>query len=302
MSFNKTKFDVMRSEASKSRREKLSKLGEIVVVPYGSEPRKLSCEKHGEYETVLADRIVGATALRNAIHGGKPTEMNESTYCPACINDLDEEFMAEDKRISALEDADREEKFYRHRIALSGVPPRHSFFTLDEITAVNAKQEKALEIAKEMIAMAKKGNAAPNLIMTGAVGTGKSLIAAATIQSAIRANLRAEISTVMNVIRDFRATWKKDCDYTESQFIKKLTTVDVLALDEVGVQYGSDSEKLFIFDVIDGRYRNMLPTILISNLNLDGIRECVGERCVDRMREDGGKVVTFDFESQRGKV
>ena len=58
---------------------------------------------------------------------------------------------------------------------------------------------------------------------------------------------------------------------------------------------------MFVFDVIDGRYRNMLPTIIASNLNMDGIKECVGERCVDRMREDGGKVVAFDFESQRGK-
>ena len=105
----------------------------------------------------------------------------------------------------------------------------------------------------------------------------------------------------MNLIRMYRATWKKDCDYSESDVINELTTVDLLVLDEVGVQYGSDSEKMFVFDVIDGRYRNMLPTIIASNLNMDGIKECVGERCVDRMREDGGKVVAFDFESQRGK-
>ena len=72
-------------------------------------------------------------------------------------------------------------------------------------------------------------------------------------------------------------------------------------VDEIGVQFGSDTEKMFIFEVLDGRYNKMKPTILISNLPISGIKECIGDRCIDRLREDGGKVIVFDFESQRGK-
>ena len=72
-------------------------------------------------------------------------------------------------------------------------------------------------------------------------------------------------------------------------------------LDEVGSQFGSDTEKLFIFDIIDGRYQNMKPTILISNLDIDGIKDAIGDRCVDRLREGGGMMVAFNWGSQRGK-
>ena len=75
----------------------------------------------------------------------------------------------------------------------------------------------------------------------------------------------------------------------------------MLVIEEVGVQFGSETEKLFLFEIIDGRYNKMKSTVMISNLNIQGVKECVGERCIDRLREDGGSVIAFDYESQRGK-
>ena len=74
---------------------------------------------------------------------------------------------------------------------------------------------------------------------------------------------------------------------------------DLLVIDEVGAQFGSDTEKLFIFDIIDGRYQDMKPTILISNLDIAGIKDVIGERCVDRLREGGGSMIAFNWESSR---
>jgi DNA replication protein DnaC len=74
-----------------------------------------------------------------------------------------------------------------------------------------------------------------------------------------------------------------------------------LIIDEVGMQFGSDTEKMIIFDIIDGRYNNMLPTILISNLELSEVKELIGDRSIDRLREDGGVVVAMKWASNRGK-
>jgi DNA replication protein DnaC len=54
-----------------------------------------------------------------------------------------------------------------------------------------------------------------------------------------------------------------------------------------------------MFDIINTRYDNLKPTLMISNLSLENIKKTLGEQVVDRLREDGGKVLTFDFESQR---
>ena len=299
MKLNENKFDEMRKGIEDRRGIAIAQLGEPVSGLLGGEHRLMQCKKHGEYQTRLTPD--GPQEIIKTFRGEKPSKYKEHIHCPDCKKEVDEVFDLEITEINKLEKLEREEGRFRHLIDESGVSARQSYFQLSEITPVNHKQENAVSIASTIIQKLKAGEPAPNMIMSGAVGTGKTLIAAATVQSAIRSGLTARMSTVMGVIRAFRATWKRDCEYSEAEFIRELTRVDILVLDEVGVQYGSDSEKLFVFDVIDGRYRNMLPTIIISNLNIDGIRDCIGERCVDRMREDGGKVVAFDFESQRGK-
>ena len=83
------------------------------------------------------------------------------------------------------------------------------------------------------------------------------------------------------------------------------TSVDLLVLDEVGVQFDSDSEKLIMFDVINGRYNDLKSTIVISNYPITAkgkspsVASVLGERNMDRLRENGGKLVTFDWESHR---
>jgi DNA replication protein DnaC len=44
------------------------------------------------------------------------------------------------------------------------------------------------------------------------------------------------------------------------------------------------------------------PTIVISNLAKDGLQDYLGERAFDRLRENGGKLVVFDWESYRSKA
>jgi DNA replication protein DnaC len=77
---------------------------------------------------------------------------------------------------------------------------------------------------------------------------------------------------------------------------------DLLILDEVGVQFGSDTEKLLLFDVLNERYEQRKPTLLLSNLALDGVKAFLGERIYDRLREDGAEAVVFDWDSWRGRI
>ena len=70
-------------------------------------------------------------------------------------------------------------------------------------------------------------------------------------------------------------------------------------LDEIGIQFGSDTERMYLFEVVNRRYENALPTVLISNLDRDKFRDEVGERVIDRLREDGGRMIAFSGESFR---
>ena len=67
------------------------------------------------------------------------------------------------------------------------------------------------------------------------------------------------------------------------------------------MQYGTDTERLALWEVMNGRYESMKPTILVSNLTAKEIAGYVGDRVIDRMRENGGAVLAFTWESFRSR-
>ena len=82
--------------------------------------------------------------------------------------------------------------------------------------------------------------------------------------------------------------------------IALLVYPDLLIIDEIGVQFGSEFEKNLIFDILNERYENRRPTLLLSNLTVPEVRAFLGERIYDRLKEDGGRCVSFDWQSHRG--
>jgi DNA replication protein DnaC len=159
-----------------------------------------------------------------------------------------------------------------------------------------------LKIAKRL---AKKIAEEPaggwSLILCGNVGTGKTHLACAIALAAIEADLQPRYETVLSAMRSIKETYSKASEITEQQAINTLVNYDLLILDEIGVQTGSEYEKTLLFEVINERYQWRKSTILISNLTREMLGDYLGERTMDRFKETGG-VVPFGWESQRGKA
>ena len=102
----------------------------------------------------------------------------------------------------------------------------------------------------------------------------------------------------MEVIQHIRSTWRKDSEASEVDLLAEFGQVPLLVIDEIGMQYGTESEQNHLFDVLDRRYRDMMPTILLTNQNRDGFRQYVGDRIYDRMTECA-RWVPFPWESYR---
>ena len=249
-----------------------------------------TCEKHGTYTSTGVRYNLGR--LQKEVW----------TPCPDC----------EELRLAAERQAEAERVATAARQRLeamlheAAIPARFAGRTLASYTAETQEQQRALKVATDFATnFDERLRRGESLILLGAPGTGKSHLAAAILQ-AIMPRHCGLYQTCAGLIRAVRNTWRKDAERSEGQVLAMLAEVPLLVVDEVGVQYGTDSEQNILFEVLDRRYRDMMPTILLANLKLKrekaedpaGLREVLGERVYDRLTETA-RIVTFEGESYR---
>lgn len=246
-------------------------------------PTIKTCPIHGEYEVKYLEVMPGRVWVKE--------------NCSACATAKHEEEMKRAQRQEEEQRIKREKERLTKARERANISPRNMFKKFDDYIAETPEQKHAVNVCKEYIEQFPSQN---SLLMLGMVGTGKTLLASMMLDR-ICENYSCEIIKVIDLIRKLKSTWSKTSEISEADMLERYTKMDLLVIDEVGVQFGSDTEKLFIFDVIDGRYQNMLPTILISNLDIENLKSVVGDRVIDRLREGGGEMLAFSWESYRGQ-
>lgn len=219
------------------------------------------------------------------------------TGCPGCRADKQAAQQAEEAAQAKREEAAR----WQRRLGFAGIPERFQDRRLSRYVAQNDGQASVLafatEYANDFASVMQTGRSA---VMVGKPGTGKTHLAVGVALDVMTRGHTALFTTAMRALRRVKETWGKGAQETERSAIEALVFPDLLILDEVGVQFGSDTEKLILFDVLNERYEQRKPTLLLSNLTAPEVRDYLGERIFDRLREDGGRVLVFDWHSHRG--
>lgn len=259
----------------------MQNLATIAVPAAGTATRPATCAAHGAFES---RNFVGKIWSR----------------CPVCS----EEHAALQKKQDADQKLEAQNAAWQESLQTACIPERFMNRTLKSFQASTPEQAQALAFAEAYAdgfdAVMRSGRCA---MFVGLPGTGKTHLAAGIALRVMRRDRRRVLfTTVMRAVRTIKDTWSKGSALSETQAIAALVFPDLLILDEVGVQFGSETEKLMLFDVLNERYEKRKPSLLISNLGLDDVRAYLGERVFDRLREDGGEAVAFGWESYRGRA
>lgn len=184
----------------------------------------------------------------------------------------------------------------------AGVPPRFMVKEFGSFEVGSDAQAKALQIAQGY-ANSFDGDLhrGCGLIFIGPTGTGKTHLAAAICKEVIRREHTALFTSVLECMQVIKESYRPGSDSSEREAIAKFVAPDLLVLDEVGVQRGSDTENMLLTELMNQRYSKMKPTILLSNLNGGEIGKAVGERVFSRLKEVS-KVVVCNWEDYRTRA
>lgn len=254
-----------------------------VIAPAVQVAEKI-CEKHG--------------AFTSRWYATLPSTGRELwTVCQECTREKEREQQELDRQQRIVEERRRVE----NRLNRACIPMRFRGKTLATFVAGSAEKQHALEVAEDFLERFEQHTEdGTTVVFSGRPGTGKSHLAIGIAQQLLHGGETAMYTTAREIVRMLRDTWRNGSEQSERQMLAELVGLSLLVIDEVGVGFGSDAEKVQFFDVIDGRYREQKPTILLTNLDRKGLAEYIGQRAFDRLRENG-IWVAFEWESYRGK-
>lgn len=221
------------------------------------------------------------------------------TKCNQCA----EERQAKENAEAQARDKESARAAWEKRLGAAAIPERFLSCRLKTYVAETPEQQAALQFAKDYAdgfsGVQRKGRGA---IFVGNIGTGKTHLAIGIGMQIMRTHGASVLFTaVSTAVRRIKDTWSRRTGETEGEAIASMVFPDLLILDEVGVQFGSDFEKNLMFDVLNARYEKRKPTLFLSNLTIAEVAAFLGERVMDRLREDGSTVQPFQWESYRGR-
>ncbi|RHI05724.1 DNA replication protein DnaC [Enterobacter cloacae] len=178
----------------------------------------------------------------------------------------------------------------------SGIRERYQNCRFKNYSVENDGQRKALSYAKSWLN--NFGSNCACFVFSGSPGTCKNHLAAAIGNALLAQHKSVLIITVADLMTEFKAGFSGG-KKTEAQLMEQMSRVDLLVLDEIGVQMYSQYEKVILHQVIDRRTAMLKPVGVLTNLKEKELTQAIGERALDRLRMGSGLWVNFDWRSHR---
>lgn len=155
------------------------------------------------------------------------------------------------------------------------------------------------------------------LVLSGGYGLGKTHLALATAEKCIEFYARdyceqypdrinrldigcpIKFYTATELVEEIRDCYDNDMK-NEQIIMNGFKTVKLLIIDDLGTEKCSEWQHEKMYSILDYRYREMLTTIITTNLNFVELKKQISERVVERMIEAAGEYLwKFEGKSYR---
>jgi DNA replication protein DnaC len=149
--------------------------------------------------------------------------------------------------------------------------PKAEFITPQEVSSL----QEALQLAEEFSDRLQGW-----LLLEGAYGCGKTHLAAAIANACVRRGVPTLFITVPDLLDSLRFAYADPETTFEARF-EEIRNADLLVMDDFGTQNATAWAQEKLFQIINYRYINKLPTVITTNLILDEIESRIRSRLQD---------------------
>lgn len=226
--------------------------------------------------------------------------------CPLGVCDGSGWILGPEDRARSCECRERRLRRARSRGVASVIPRKYRGVGFDRpplplIESLNPAPVKA--VRRYAGAIGERLAGGQGLWLMGSVGTGKTTLAMLVSKAALEAGHSVAIYSLPDLLRDIRRTFG-DLPGAPShdEFFERLTSVDLLHLDDLGAEKSSEWVLEELYSLINRRYEDQRSVVVTTNLDQDELKRQIGERTVSRLVEICGDPLPLEGEDLRYRV
>lgn len=198
------------------------------------------------------------------------------------LRDLEER----EKMIKELE-AQVEAKKNIERLNSAGVGERFKKRNFKNFK-ITEENKKAYELTIKFIEAFKSKKIEKGLLFKGNVGVGKTHLACAIIHEIIKDGYKVGYGNITDIIGRIYDTYAVDKKEKEAEILKELISYDLLVIDDLGKENGTENSTRILYNLINRLYEECKPVIITTNLSAKELEikyQSSGKAIVSRITE-----------------
>jgi DNA replication protein DnaC len=196
----------------------------------------------------------------------------------------------------------------RVRGVASVIPPRYRGVSFDRPPvsdmARDLQTKAAVGAVRGFVDDLEAGlRAGRGLWIFGDTGTGKTTLAMLVSKMALEAGHSVAIYSLPKLLAHIRRTYDSEPGGDSYlAFFERLTSVDLLHIDDLGAEKRSDWVLEQLYALINERYEAQRSVLVTTNLPHEELEEQIGSRTVSRLSQICDEVPLFGDDRRYGKV